>query len=211
MLDNAPTLGGLDEASALANKLKQELELEYDAADWAPLAFDDPEISLFERAAGSLFVIMARTTFPFSAEKFLSTFATTDISVRAKFDDMVEEFKVLDKASTDDSLIVLYHRSKSPSMMISGRDFLLLRGIVTEGGVTKLFSHSINYKDNFPGKGAVRGFIRNMCRIVPKGDNQCYVETVSLMDPKGMIPTAIINKQKAGSGNRLQRVRDLLK
>ena len=201
---------------ALAQQYPATIEAEFDSAAWTPLAYTDPEsggdIVLMERPGeGSLTAVMARVTIQGAdAVRVHGVLNTSDPALRKTYDKEMSEMAVVEVVDEDTSVVHFIYNS--PSMVVSKRDFVVLRGnSTTEGGVRKHWGHSVPDDTVCPTKGVVRGFSRTMYRISPKGPESCTVEYVQMVDPRGWIPTALVNSQKTGVGARLAGLRAVFK
>eukprot|EP00759_Apiculatamorpha_spiralis_P010931 PhF_6_TR18119/c0_g1_i1/m.26935 len=209
MLDGAPVVDSAAAVEALVRELPSKIESEFDTPGWTPIAFTDSngDIILLEKGApdSSITCVLGRGTLPATPQEVHKLLNTCAFDLRKTYDTQLADMKILEEFG---SSAVMYFLYNSPAMMVSKRDFLVLRGNVQEGDVWKHWGHSVNYKDCVPGSGAVRGFSRTMYRLSPKEGNQCVVEYVQLVDPKGWIPTKLVNSQKVTVGERLQKLRE---
>lgn len=80
-------------------------------------------------------------------------------------------------------------------MVVSNRDFVMARAVRVNDDGSILANHvSIEHPEKGDQKGFVRGEIDvSGYYIVPKSDNSCTCYYVVQLDPKGWIPTVVVN------------------
>jgi hypothetical protein len=110
----------------------------------------------------------------------------------------------------DENNVIVHSQFAAPSGIIAGlipiapREFVVLKSRqVLEDGSYLITAHSINYYLIPFSKGFVRGVVKTGMLITQLGDNKIRVIKVDHLDPKGWIPSAVINFIKAKSRFRL--------
>merc|ERR1711879_283834 len=128
---------------------------------------------------------------PADAKTVLKT--TEDLDGRKKWDELFISGKVVQQL--DDSHQVLHFKFKSPSMVASNRDFVMARSVrENEDGSISANHVSVEHPDVPAEKGFVRGEIDvSGYYIVPTGENSCKCYYVVQLDPKGWLPTVVVN------------------
>eukprot|EP01115_Flamella_aegyptia_P014368 TRINITY_DN812_c0_g1_i1.p1 TRINITY_DN812_c0_g1~~TRINITY_DN812_c0_g1_i1.p1 ORF type:complete len:214 (+),score=65.86 TRINITY_DN812_c0_g1_i1:37-642(+) len=118
---------------------------------------------------------------------------TEDLESRKDWDELFIEGKVIEEI--DDTHQVLHFKFKAPSRLITNRDFLMARAVKTLDDGTILANHVSCEHDDCPEqKGFVRGEIKaSGYHFKPTGDNSCKATYVVQIDPKGWIPTWLVN------------------
>lgn len=85
-------------------------------------------------------------------------------------------------------------------LMVSARDFLGLQHVSSwrNGGFVIVKSNLISHEKEIKSKDTVRGeIIAFNIYMEPVDENNTVVTTIFLIDPKGSIPTALVNTQKS--------------
>ena len=96
---------------------------------------------------------------------------------------------------------------KTP-MMISNREFLALRTrrVLNDNNSVLIAVQSLNYKDVPFSNGFVRGSSVCATLLESMDDNNVKAITLDHVDPKGSIPTMIVNAYKKKAAFRLQQI-----
>lgn len=101
--------------------------------------------------------------------------------------------------------------TKSPGMMVSGREFVLYRKIVEKDGLLIAISVSIPDDSIVPvGKGHVRGVMTQgyVAKVSPKNDKDVELSFFVHADPKGSIPAIAYNQVVTSQGYAAKGIRN---
>lgn len=178
----------IDAAEATIDKL---LELATTDEGWK-FVKDKDGVTIHSRYNDDSPIVMFRgkTSFNVSAQEVLK--CTEDLVARPSWDALFIEGIV--HKQFDETHQILQFKFKSPAMMVSNRDFVMARAVRTFPDGSILSNHvSVVY----PGVDEVRGFVRGDVfasgyHIVPTADG-CTCVYVVQIDPKGWIPSAVVN------------------
>jgi len=150
-----------------------------------------------------------RTDINATADEVLK--CTEDLDARAKWDELFIKGSVIQ--DIDETHQVIHFQFKSPSMMVTNRDFVMARAVRRLEDGTILSNHrSVVHPDCGDCKGFVRGDVfESGYYIKPNGNGGCTVVYVVQIDPKGWIPTAIVNMVAKKQPLVLAKMKDHLK
>ena len=124
-----------------------------------------------------------KTTIAASVEDVLR--CTEDYETRKKWDELFNGGEIL--KSIDEHHQVITLKFKSPSMVVSNRDFVMARAVKREGNVILSNHVSVPYPDHGEQKGYVRGEIDVSGYVIePLDDGKCTCTYVVQLDPKGV-------------------------
>ena len=152
-------------------------------------------------------MMRGKTTIAASAEDVLK--CTEDYETRKKWDELFNGGEVL--KTIDDSHQVITLKFKSPSMVVSNRDFVMARAVKKEGNVILSNHVSVPYPDHGEQKGYVRGEIDVSGYVIEPLDNgKCSCTYVVQLDPKGWVPTVVVNTVASKQPMVLAKLRDHL-
>ena len=150
-------------------------------------------VKIHMRSVEGTAIVMLRgvTTIPNTAEEVLA--ATEDLSKRKEWDELFIEGSVVEQIDADHQ--VLQFKFKAPSRMVYPRDFVMSRGIRRKEDGTIISNH---IACEHPKAGEVKGYVRGQLRasgyhIKPNDGGGCTVTYVVQVDPKGWIPTMVVN------------------
>jgi hypothetical protein len=119
----------------------------------------------------------------------------------------LEEYNIV--KTFDNTLHIAYTRFKSPFFAVAGRDFLALRHLCDIADGKLIVVRSVNMESYPHDSKAVRG-ISNCSTYVQKvGNNQIKIITIDYIDPKGSVPSWIINSYVKKAGKRLWGIEEL--
>jgi len=142
---------------------------------------------------------------------FEMAFSTEHSEVK-RYDPDTLSIKVVHEVSSD---IKIYQSTHSTPFPVTSREFLALRcRKVASDGTCYVWGASINRKDILQLSGHVRGVIAVSGWIIEpvKDDpNSSMVRRVFKVDPKGSIPTMVVNMFKTKAGLQLVAIRKYLK
>lgn len=113
----------------------------------------------------------------------------------------------------DNNNMIIHSQFNSPIGFgfIKPREFVALKSrMLLDDGSYLITACSINYQDIPFSPGFVRGIGRTAMLISSLGDTQFKITKVDHMDPKGWIPSHLINKLKGKNGKRLERIKAYL-
>uniref|UniRef100_A0A7S4MT69 START domain-containing protein n=1 Tax=Vannella robusta TaxID=1487602 RepID=A0A7S4MT69_9EUKA len=160
--------------------------------DWEYLN-DKKDVKIHLRHVEDSAVVMLRgvTTIPKTPEEILK--CTEDLESRKAWDELFIEGSVVKEL--DENHQVIHFKFKSPSMMVTNRDFVMARAVKRCDDGTILSNHVSVVDDDAPdAKGFVRGDVfASGYWLKPNGDGTSTAAYVVQIDPKGWIPTAIVN------------------
>ena len=138
----------------------------------------------------SIIMMRGSTTMPASADAVLK--ATEDYNARTIWDELFISGKIVHKI--DDDHQIIHFSFKSPSMLVYNRDFVLSKAVVRRDGVILANHVSTTHPDAPEQKGFVRGEIyATGYYIIPVSDNESKCVYVIQLDPKGWVPTKVVN------------------
>lgn len=127
---------------------------------------------------------------------FCSTYEIT----KKTYDELINSTEVL---RINDNNMVTHSQFQSP-FGVTNREFVSLKTrVVLENGDHLITTHSINYEPIPFSYGFVRGVVKSGILISKLNDNKLKVTKIEHVDPKGWIPSTVINMFKSKVGNRL--------
>jgi len=202
-----------EEIQALGEKKFQEFISLCDGPGWTKVNFSVADIQVFTKSTSdsnlySQKAIGELSGSPFSiAEKAFCT----DDSIVKKFDRDIKQIKVLKVESQD---IVLYQSQHTTPFPVTHREFVAFRfRKITSDGTYYVWGTSVNNKDVPQSSGHVRGVISVsgwILRPVEGNPNLTNCTRIFRIDPKGNIPTIVVNMYSTKSGNQLVEFRNYL-
>ncbi|KAL1491519.1 hypothetical protein ABEB36_012104 [Hypothenemus hampei] len=77
---------------------------------------------------------------------------------------------------------------------VKNRDFVLQRSWLDMGDEKLIINHSVNHKDYAPRKGFIRAVSYLTGFVIRKRDTGCFLGYISQTDPKGKLPSWLVNK-----------------
>lgn len=77
---------------------------------------------------------------------------------------------------------------------VKNRDFVLQRSWLDLGDEKLIINHSVNHKDYAPRKGFIRAISYLTGFVIRKRGEGCFLGYISQTDPKGKLPTWLVNK-----------------
>eukprot|EP00339_Tiarina_fusa_P015843 CAMPEP_0117023768 /NCGR_PEP_ID=MMETSP0472-20121206/17710_1 /TAXON_ID=693140 ORGANISM="Tiarina fusus, Strain LIS" /NCGR_SAMPLE_ID=MMETSP0472 /ASSEMBLY_ACC=CAM_ASM_000603 /LENGTH=205 /DNA_ID=CAMNT_0004729991 /DNA_START=70 /DNA_END=687 /DNA_ORIENTATION=- len=177
--------------------------------DWT-FVNEKKEVKIHLRHVEESAVVMLRgvTTIPCTPDDILK--CTEDLESRKSWDELFIEGNVV--RELDDAHQIIHFKFKSPSMMVTNRDFVMARAVKRNDDGVILSNHVSVVVDDCPdAKGFVRGDVfASGYWIKPNGDGTSTVAYVVQIDPKGWIPTAIVNVVAKKQPLVLAKMRDFL-
>ncbi|CAK84664.1 unnamed protein product (macronuclear) [Paramecium tetraurelia] len=105
---------------------------------------------------------------------------------------------------------ILYQRFKTIKIVVKSRDFVLVSRVFREENKWIIVAKSIEYPDIPPIKDSVRGELKIAGWVLQKmeqGTKACFI---TMVDPKGSIPTAIVASSAKEQGLCVEKVKNLL-
>ncbi|CAD8172933.1 unnamed protein product [Paramecium pentaurelia] len=105
---------------------------------------------------------------------------------------------------------ILYQRFKTIKIVVKSRDFVLISRVFREENKWIIVAKSIEYPDIPPIKESVRGELKIAGWVLQKmeqGTKACFI---TMVDPKGSIPTAIVASSAKEQGLCVEKVKNLL-
>eukprot|EP01104_Vermistella_antarctica_P010503 TRINITY_DN2809_c1_g1_i1.p1 TRINITY_DN2809_c1_g1~~TRINITY_DN2809_c1_g1_i1.p1 ORF type:complete len:232 (-),score=57.03 TRINITY_DN2809_c1_g1_i1:151-846(-) len=180
---------------------------------WSTIPLEDMEdLELFERAdlGGSINAIRVVALMPGSQQECFALNRETDLERVHKWDADVIETKIHKQISENVEVMYSTHNAPFP---VTNRSFVYLRSKrVDEDGA--IFSTSISINDDeYPvDSNFVRGVNQSQWCFLPVegNDKQCKLIRVVAIDPKGSIPTWIVNSHKKKGADLLVTLRKVL-
>ncbi|KAL9655559.1 hypothetical protein ABK040_002226 [Willaertia magna] len=152
-----------------------------------------------------------------TVEEFLAVISSLDLKQRQNYDQKVKNLSEVDKFSDNDgNFSIRYQLIKSPSMMVSERDFLYIEHTITlEGNVTLFVATSVDdvygNNDKVPKtSGAVRGTNYFTSFELKQEGNDLVIKYVAQANPNGWIPTSIANSVVLDRPMAIARIAKLL-
>jgi hypothetical protein len=118
---------------------------------------------------------------------------TNNLEGRTKWDELLIEASVIE--TIDEHHRVCHLKFKSPSFAVSNRDFILAYADrKNEDGTYQVSAVSTTHDKGDECKGFVRGEIFSSgYYIKPIGDKECECIYIVQLDPKGWVPTMVVN------------------
>ena len=152
-------------------------------------------------------MLRGKTTINATIDTVLKT--TEDYETRKTWDELFNSGEVLQQIDENHQIITF--RFKSPSMVVTNRDFVMSRGIKKNDDGTVLSNHvSVVFPNHPEQKGYVRGEVDvSGYYFEPQGD-KCVVTYVVQIDPKGWIPSVVVNSVASKQPLILAKLRDFL-
>ena len=127
-----------------------------------------------------------------------------DLNERQKVDPDIMYHNYVEKIT--DNILVFHSQYKTP-FGVTKREFVAMRILTPlENGGFLITIHSINRQDIPFSKDFVRGVSNSSTLLLPQKDGKIQITTVDHIDPKGWIPTMIINNYKKKAGNKLLQI-----
>jgi len=169
----------------------------------------DVKIHLRQVEDSAVVMLRGVATIPGSPEDILK--CTEDLESRKQWDELFISGSVVKQI--DDNHQLIHFKFKSPSMVVTNRDFLMARAVrKCDDGVILSNHVSVVSDEDCPDcKGFVRGEVfASGYWIKPNDDNTSTVAYVVQIDPKGWIPTAIVNIVAKKQPLVLAKMRDYL-
>ncbi|CAG9760476.1 unnamed protein product [Ceutorhynchus assimilis] len=77
---------------------------------------------------------------------------------------------------------------------VKNRDFVLQRSWLDMGDEKLIINHSVHHKDYAPKKGFIRAISFMTGFVIRKCEHGCFLGYISQTDPKGKLPTWLVNK-----------------
>jgi hypothetical protein len=133
-----------------------------------------------------------------------------DTPSRVRWDELFIKSNVVE--GMRDDLQVEHTNFKSGSMLVSNRDFCIvrMRGDLPTGGKF-LVAKSVPHEKCPEESGFVRGQVQTsgfLFRPNPANPNETYADYLVCVDPKGSIPTMIVNLVSVNAPKALGKLRD---
>uniref|UniRef100_A0A7S3JFM7 START domain-containing protein n=1 Tax=Euplotes harpa TaxID=151035 RepID=A0A7S3JFM7_9SPIT len=191
-----PTLedaNGDDATLEFLKQLKTSHELFFtlkNSDDWT-LSKDAQEVQLYTKPSGDPIDFIKRTMeVNASKEKVIPYFV--DSEKFKEVDENCSGYEVIDEINDNSAFVKIEYKD---SFLISGREYATIRQIFHLGDGSFFINHcSIENESIFPSNDKVRGY----CKIVgthiePISDSKCKVSGYVLVDPKGSIPSTLVN------------------
>lgn len=183
-------------ASSLIQNLKS---LEEDYAGWEDLGtIKDIEGTRLMTDSG-LYVVRAKGIIPARPEEILAL--VSDLDRKKQWDPMFVEGRVLKEFTAD--LKVNYQHFYAP-WPVSHRDFVFMSVVQREEDGTIVYSGTSIELPTMPDvSGLVRGeMVRGGFILRPHGERETRLTYLVHVDPRGMLPTMIVNKfQRSQTAN----------
>ncbi|CAD8102519.1 unnamed protein product [Paramecium sonneborni] len=105
---------------------------------------------------------------------------------------------------------ILYQRFKTIKIVVKSRDFVLVSRVFREESKWIIVAKSIEYPEIPPIKESVRGELKIagwVLQKTPSGTKACFI---TMVDPKGSIPAAIVASSAKEQGLCVEKVKNLL-
>lgn len=143
-----------------------------------------------------------------SLEKILEFVNPSSLDVMKENDPEILDFVV--KKKINDSVQVIYSAHATP-ITVSTRELLYVRCVKKYDDKVVVSGTSINMKDEPTVDKRVRAAIYSSGWIIePLEENKCRLTRILQLDPKGSIPTMIVNSYKKKTAAAISRVRQQL-
>jgi len=158
------------------------------------------EVKLLEKLdSNGLSCLKTVGKMPCPAKELFEFLNSEEMSVRQKWDSDIQEMRLVEKITND--VNVVYRTYKTPSSLISPREFVAISGkyFSKNEGVYYSYGTSVNHKAVNGNSKYVRanailtGFVT---RPLPDKKNECLFVRIIHVDPKGMIPAWVISLSK---------------
>jgi len=218
--DELPTPSQIEEYEKIAKEAKEgllKLVKGGEEEGWIVLDFSSTledghqDILLWENTkivdvAG---VVRATGLIKASPQEVFNIIAVFTFEERKKFDKELADFSVVKDVSSNIKVLRTLMNAPSP---LAQREFITLSSwdfTPDIGGV--YFGVSVNYPYKTP-SSIVRGVAKAMWLIVPVPGqpNQCMLTRMGQIDPKGMVPTFMVNLGKTKPANDIIEIRKIL-
>jgi hypothetical protein len=197
-------------------KVKLLVELLNNNEGWTETAYgveghNDIKIVSKQLEGDSVNVVKTSAVINTSAEKIFNLFSVTDVKERQKLEHDLLDAKVLKEIDANTSLY--YSAYKSPAFPVSDREFTNVRHVVNnfdgKGGILVCL-YSVNYKEQPVVDKRVRAVVVVSGLVIQPVDgatDKCHFTRIVQLDPKGNIPTFVVNMFVKKSGDVLVGIR----
>lgn len=143
-----------------------------------------------------------------SLDKILSFVNPSSLDEMKQGDPEIVDFVV--KRKINDSVQIIYSAHATP-FPVSTRELLYVRCVKKYDNIVVVSGSSINMKDEPVVDKRVRAAIYSSGWVIePLEENKCRVTRILQLDPKGNIPTMIVNSYKKKTALALQKARQYL-
>jgi len=209
--DNLPTAATNDDVITIANSaMAQRIEWfngKYETG-WAPF-FENQNIKIeqLQLVGSDIHVVRCTATLKnVDINNIVKYFYNAELAEKKVVDPDIKYHKVVKQI---DENIHISHSQYDTPFPISNREFVAIRNVQQVDNMFVISIQSINYNDVPFTKGFVRGSSNCGTLLMPiEGSTDVKIITVDHIDPKGWIPTAVINKYKMKTATRIERIQN---
>jgi hypothetical protein len=200
-------------------KVKLLVELLNNNDGWTETAYgveghNDIKIVSKQLEGESVNIVKTSAVINASAEKILNLFSVNDVKERQKLEHDLLDAKVLKEI--DETTSLYYSAYKSPAFPVSDREFTNVRHVVRnfdgKDGIL-ICLYSVNYKEQPTVEKRVRAVVvvsGIVIQPVEGASDKCNFTRIVQLDPKGNIPTFVVNMFVKKSGDVLVGIRKTL-
>jgi hypothetical protein len=210
------TVKGTQDLVQLAEKAFQAILEAESSPDWEPYEYNDTgfngleDITIQERTLPDNNVGSTKVTGTIgcSPQALYNKLSKYDLEWAQQFDTDLVEFTRLLTVGEDVALVLF--RSKAP-YPVTPREFVLVRGRKEMHGTYYIYSMSVNYEKAAYDANFVRGVVPHnafILRPVQGNPHQTRMTRITAIDPKGSVPSFVVNMMKTKSGDYLGRLRE---
>lgn len=205
-----------DYEALAARKFQHFLDLVNSDEGWTRLEFLEPghtDIELYDRALSdsSINCVKSVAILPASPKAVLELCKCTDVDTLKQWDAEVEQIRTVEKINDNIQLVYSSYNAPPP---VWKREFVAIRATKElEDGTCISYGASVNHKDFPTPTDYVRGCIVISgwhLRPVEGNPNATRCTRVVQLDPKGWIPSSVVNMYKTKSGQALVSIRNYL-
>ena len=164
-----------------------------------------------ESKDSNVFTMRGQTVINVSAKTIVQAIA--DLDSRKQWDELFDSRtlkEMVHDGGEGNRLFVCHMKFKSPSAMVWPRDFAALTGSEFSEGKAMFFSQSVQHPD-IPEDTAhyVRGQLNCSGYVVHEiEENKCLIDYIVQLDPKGWIPTVVVQSVSAQQPMTLKKLAD---
>eukprot|EP01105_Mastigella_eilhardi_P006842 TRINITY_DN18357_c0_g1_i1.p2 TRINITY_DN18357_c0_g1~~TRINITY_DN18357_c0_g1_i1.p2 ORF type:complete len:217 (+),score=70.15 TRINITY_DN18357_c0_g1_i1:84-734(+) len=185
--------------------------LKEDDAGWTPISHKEAkDIQMWSKPDPTGGVNMVKFSAPMAAsvDDVLNVLGTKDVNLRLKFNPDLASGELVEEC---EDIVVFCMRSSAPGFMISPRESVIAFSRRKDGECAYFYGTSVSHPKAPVGKNCVRAESKVVCfKLEPTGDHSCKLTRFTAMDPKGNLPSSIVNAFVAKQAAVITKLREVL-